>query len=227
MSAAVERDQQEWDQRYAADGDDTPMWSGRPNGALVDEVAGMPPGTALEVGCGEGADAIWLAGRGWSVTALDPSVVALRRAEAAAAAVGVEVDWVRAGLLEHEPGDGHDLVTAMYPAVRHDGIDQAIDRAVTALLGHVAPGGTLLLVHHDLTGDEHTHAHDDDQRHDHDGEHDHEPFDPADYLLPADVRARLDGGFAVEVDEVRPRSGPLPPEARHVDDIVLRLRRHP
>lgn len=60
------------------------MWSGQPNGSLVAEVADLEPGTALDVGCGEGADAIWLAHQGWKVTALDPSAVALDRAATAA-----------------------------------------------------------------------------------------------------------------------------------------------
>ncbi len=94
---AVDRD---WDRFYAGDGDGTPLGSGEPNPALVAEVSGLPPGTALDVGCGEGADAIWLARQGWQVTAVDPSRVALDRAQAAAQAAGVEITWVHAGLLE-------------------------------------------------------------------------------------------------------------------------------
>src|SRR6478672_469198 len=60
----------EWDRRY---NDQEQLWSGRPNGALVAEVAGLTPGRVLDVGCGEGADAIWLASRGWDVTALEVS----------------------------------------------------------------------------------------------------------------------------------------------------------
>src|ERR1700709_2151048 len=69
--------QEEWDKRYA--GQDR-LWSGSPNGALVAEVAGLAPGRVLDVGCGEGADAIWLAKAGWQVTALEVSGVALERA---------------------------------------------------------------------------------------------------------------------------------------------------
>src|SRR6476659_8644082 len=80
----------EWDARYGER--DDAMWSGRPNGRLVVEVADLPPGRALDVGCGEGADAIWLARRGWRVAAIDVSTNALQRARAAGDAVGVDVD---------------------------------------------------------------------------------------------------------------------------------------
>jgi hypothetical protein len=88
---------QTWDAFYARTGDGAPVWSGEPNGSLVAEVAELEPGTALDVGCGEGADAIWLAQRGWEVTALDPSAVALERAATAAAESAVTVAWVHGG----------------------------------------------------------------------------------------------------------------------------------
>jgi 2-polyprenyl-3-methyl-5-hydroxy-6-metoxy-1,4-benzoquinol methylase len=68
----------EWDARYRER--NTPMWSGRPNGRVVAEVARLAPGRVLDVGCGEGADAVWLAQRGWIVTAIDISEVAIPRA---------------------------------------------------------------------------------------------------------------------------------------------------
>ncbi len=87
----------EWDNRYA---DRQRLWSGRPNGALVAEVAGLPRGRVLDVGCGEGADAVWLARGGWEVTALEVSGVALERAAGHARDAGVTVRWVHAGLAE-------------------------------------------------------------------------------------------------------------------------------
>ena len=90
-------DDAEWDARY---GVAERVWSGEPNGALVAEVDELEPGRALDVGCGEGADAVWLARRVWRVTALDVSRVALDRAERHASAAGVEVRWVLAGLVE-------------------------------------------------------------------------------------------------------------------------------
>jgi 2-polyprenyl-3-methyl-5-hydroxy-6-metoxy-1,4-benzoquinol methylase len=83
---------EEWDERYEEH--DHRMWSGNVNGTLVIEIAGLPVGRALDVGCGEGGDAIWLASQGWQVTAVDISEVALDRARSAAGAAGVVVDWV-------------------------------------------------------------------------------------------------------------------------------------
>lgn len=209
----------DWDEVYTQDGD-APMWSGRPNGALVAEVVDLPPGRVLDIGCGEGADAIWLANRGWQVTAIDPSGVALERARAAAARWDVDVTWVRAGLLDLPGGSGpHDLVSAQYPALLH----RDDDAAMHALLDAVAPGGTLLVVHHVVDGPG---AHD----HEADPDHDHGPsFDPDDYVMPDDVVAHLlengDDGWVVEVNEVRSRSGPRSAASHDVDDIVLRARR--
>ncbi len=86
-----------------------------PNGALVAEVADMDPGRALDVGCGEGADAIWLADRGWDVTALDVSGVARQRAAEHAEESGVKISWVHAGLVAAalDPAS-FDLVSAQY-----------------------------------------------------------------------------------------------------------------
>lgn len=146
------------------------------------------------------------------MTAVDPSGVALDRARKVAREAGVEVTWVHAGLLDM-PGDTglHDLVSAQYAVLR----DTDDDAAITALLGAVAPGGTLLVVHHDMTSHDAVKAA---------AEH---GFDPGDYAGPADVADRLGDGWAIEVDEVRPRPGPLSDDAPHVDDIVLRARRLP
>lgn len=200
--------QAEWDRRY---GEQQQLWSGRPNGALVAEVEGLAPGRVLDVGCGEGADAIWLAGRGWAVTAVEVSGVALERAARHAAEAGVAVRWVHAGLAsaDLEPAS-FDLVSAQYPALQRTP-DDAAERA---LLAAVAPGGVLLLVHH--AGMETREP--------------HEGFDPADYVWPSQVRELLlrDGGWALEVDEQRPRVAPESGAgAGHADDVVLRARRLP
>lgn len=195
-----------WDEFYACERDGAPLWSGQPNGTLVAEVAGLAPGTVLDIGCGEGGDAVWLARRGWQVTAVEPSRVALDRAEAAAREAGVDITWVHAGLLEMPGGTGaHDLVSAQYPALpRADG-----DETIAALLDAVAPGGTLLVVHHDLDP---AHA-------------DEHGFDADDYLMPGDVAVHLDDGWEMEIHETRPRPEPVPADARHIRDIVLRARR--
>jgi SAM-dependent methyltransferase len=102
--------EQEWNERYAGSNQ---IWSGQPNQALVTEVSELRPGRALDVGCGEGADAVWLAQRGWAVTGLDVSGVALDRARLHARDAGVVVRWVRAGLVEAGlPDRSFDLISA-------------------------------------------------------------------------------------------------------------------
>ncbi len=195
----------EWDRRYT---EQEQLWSGKPNGALVAEVAGLTPGRVLDVGCGEGADAVWLAREGWAVTGLEVSGVALERATRHAEDAGVSVRWVHAGLAEAAlPPASFDLVSAQYPALLRTS-DSAAERA---LLSAVAPGGLLLLVHH-AGMDTHT-AHD-------------SGFDPADYVWPAMVTALLDDDWVVELDEQRPRTVPEGGAgAHHVDDVVVRARR--
>jgi SAM-dependent methyltransferase len=194
------------------------MWSGRPNGTLVVEIAALTPGRVLDIGCGEGADAIWLAGHGWDVTALDVSGVALERAAAHAAAAGVTVHWVHAGLVEAAlPSGSFDLVSAHYPVLLRTP-DATAERL---LLDLVAPGGVLLVVHHAGMADRHDHGHGD--HHDHDAADD---FDPDDYVWPAQVAAVLHDDWVVEVDELRPRVAPESGAgAHHSDDLVLRARR--
>jgi len=197
--------QAEWDTRYL---DREQLWSGQPNGALVAEVAGLTPGRVLDVGCGEGADAVWLAKGGWDVTGLEVSGVALERAAGHARDAGVAITWVHAGLAEAAlPPASFDLVSAQYPALlRTPGA-----AAERALLAAVAPGGVLLLVHH--AGMDTQLAQD-------------SGFDPADYVWPPMVTALLDGDWQVEVDEQRPRVIPDGGAgAHHVDDLVLRARR--
>jgi SAM-dependent methyltransferase len=198
--------QAEWDQRYA---DRERLWSGTPNGALVAEISGLTPGRVLDVGCGEGADAVWLASGGWDVTALEVSGVALQRAAGHARDAGVTVHWVHAGLAEAAlPPASFELVSAQYPALLRTP-DAAAEHA---LLAAVAPGGVLLLVHH--AGMD-THQ-----------PHEDQDFDPADYVWPAMVAALLDDDWAVELDEQRPRVAPESGAgAHHTDDLVLRARR--
>ena len=194
-----------WDGRYA---DRQQLWSGRPNGALVAEVAGLQPGRVLDVGCGEGADAVWLARGGWDVTALEVSGVALDRAMRHARDAGVAVHWVHAGLVEAAlPPASFDLVSAQYPAL----LRTPEGSAERALLQAVAPGGALLLVHHAGVEDHEGHEGGD---------------DPADYVWPSMVAALLDEDWQVEVDEQRPRPATDGGAgAHHTEDVVLRVRR--
>jgi SAM-dependent methyltransferase len=134
----------DWDERYAAAG---LLWGARPNQFLVQEVAGLTPGRALDVATGEGRNAIWLAQGGWRVTGIDFSAVALDKARAAAEQVGVAVEWIEADVLDHVPEPGRfDLVTILYlhlaPAERR--------RVLARMSAAVAEGGTLLIVGHDL-----------------------------------------------------------------------------
>ena len=135
-----------WDARYASA---PAIWSGRPNPQLVAEAAGLTPTTALDVGSGEGADAVWLAARGWRVTALDISRVALDRAVDHARAAGAEVaeriTWQQADLTEGVPSTGtYGLVSAQFMQLPQPQRDD-LYRALAAL---VAGGGTLLIVGH-------------------------------------------------------------------------------
>jgi SAM-dependent methyltransferase len=138
-----------WNERYASA---PAIWSGRPNPQLVAEAGAFPPGRALDVGCGEGADAIWLAEQGWTVTAVDISTVALARAEEHARNAG---DDVAARITFHEadltswapPPSSFDLISSQFlhvPSDRRTALN-------AALAAGVAPGGVLLVVgHHPL-----------------------------------------------------------------------------
>ena len=129
-----------WNERYRSH---PKLWSGNPNLHLVAETSELPPGTALDVACGEGADAVWLAERGWRVTALDISTVALERAAAHAGALPIE--WRQADLMTWEPGpERYDLISAQYMHLP----PEPRDRLFRHLAAAVRPGGTLLLVGH-------------------------------------------------------------------------------
>jgi 2-polyprenyl-3-methyl-5-hydroxy-6-metoxy-1,4-benzoquinol methylase len=133
-----------WDERYSSS---DRMWSGNPNAALVEEAEGLTPGTALEVGSGEGADAVWLAGRGWRVTALDISDVALAKGakHAQEAGVGDRITWQQFDARSGEPVQGsYDLVTAHFMHLPQPDLTELQAR----LAANVAPGGSLLLVGH-------------------------------------------------------------------------------
>jgi SAM-dependent methyltransferase len=196
----------QWDEMYASL---EQVWSGRPNAALVTEVSGLQPGRALDVGCGEGADAVWLAGQGWRVTALDVSQVALERAELRARQARAQVEWVHAGLVDARlPADAFDLVSAQYPALlRSAGHD-----AERSLIAAVAPRGLLLVVHHADVDVQEAKTH---------------GFDPADYVSPADVAALLGDDWQVQLDERRPRDAPDGAGSHHTHDVVLRAQRLP
>jgi SAM-dependent methyltransferase len=142
----IEDERAWWEARY---GEQDRIWSGRPNALLVREVEPLPPGRALELGCGEGADSIWLAQRGWQVTAVDISATALARAARHVTDAGVadRVDLQEHDLATSLPGGTYDLVCAQYyhsPVTRAGVREDVLRRAAAG----VAPGGHLLVVGH-------------------------------------------------------------------------------
>ncbi len=200
----------DWDHRYGGGR----MWSGNPNGTLTAEVEGLAPGRALDVGAGEGGDAVWLAEQGWRVTASDISQRALDHVADAAARRNLVIDHLHAdanAVAPFEPA-AFDLVSAQYASIPRtpDG------RAVHNLLAAVAPGGTLLVVSHDLAP----------MRAPVDISTQSRPFDPDAYVRVEDVAAALAAtpGWTVERNEKRPRP-PGAASSHHVDDVVLRARR--
>jgi thioredoxin reductase/predicted O-methyltransferase YrrM len=195
-----------WEERYSGD----TVWSGKVNVQLEAEAASLAPGRALDVGCGEGGDALWLASRGWEVTASDFADAALARVavHAAEAGLGDRVGTRRFDVRTFEPdGETWDLVTAHFVHLPDGGMVDVVRRLASA----VAPGGTLLVVGHDpgdlATGLRHGN---------------HSFMHTADQLLPA-----LDDRWEVEVCESRPRTQAHPQTGEEVAiaDAVLRARR--
>ncbi len=201
----------DWDHRYGGD----QMWSGNPNGTLVNEIAGRTAGRALDVGAGEGGDAVWLAEQGWDVTASDISQRALERvaAEARRRGLRIECHHADANALDAFDTGAFDLVSAQYASIPRT----PDSRGACNLLNAVAPGGTLLIVSHDL---EPMRAPIDTQEHS-------RPFDADAYLRLDDFVAVLaeSSEWEIEVHEKRPRPPGAVSASHHVDDIVLRARR--
>jgi len=135
-----------WDERYAGD---ELVWSAVPNRFLVAEVETMPPGRALDLACGEGRNAVWLAERGWDVTGVDFSNVGLGKARRLAEARGVSAQWELADVTAYAPTpESFDLVIVMYLHLPEAARRVAFRHAAAAA---VATGGTLLVVGHDIT----------------------------------------------------------------------------
>lgn len=132
-----------WNARY-----DTSelVWTGAPNRFLPPEVDGLTPGRALDLACGEGRNAVWLATQGWAVTGVDFSSVGLTKAAALAAERGVRGEWIEADATAWVPTDAFDLVIVLYLQLPATERGAALRVAVAAL----AVGGTFLLVAHDL-----------------------------------------------------------------------------
>ena len=169
-------DAEAWDERYAAS---ELVWSREPNQFVAAELADLPPGTAVDLAAGEGRNAIWLASRGWSATAVDFSQVALDKG--ARLAEDLDVTWVCADATTWQAPRPVDLVVMAYFQV--PSADRR--RAVRSAASMLRPGGTLLLVAHDSTNlTEGTGG----------------PQDPAVLMTADDVVADLDG---IDVEVVR------------------------
>ncbi len=199
-----------WEQLYRSR--DT-LWSGNPNPQLVREASDLTPGTALDVGCGEGADAIWLAERGWQVTALDFSTVALERGATEAVArgdtVARRIDWCHTDLTTWAPAKAlYDLISSQFLHLPQEPREALFRR----LAASVAPGGTLLIVGH----------------HPSDLQTIPRPLPPEIFFTAADVAALLDPhGWEIVVAAARARPATDPAgRAVTIHDAVLRARRH-
>jgi SAM-dependent methyltransferase len=202
-----------WEDLYATRAEGAPIWSGRVNTELAREVDGLEPGRALDLGCGEGGDAIHLARQGWQVVAVDVSPTALARAAAGAAGAGVadRIDFERHDLGASFPAGDFDLVTAAFFQSPLE-LDKAgvLRRSLAAL----APGGRLVLVEHGAAPDWSEHRH-------------------VQFPTPEEVVAELDldtlaAAYDVLVCEARTRDASSPDGRHHgrlLDTVVVVQRR--
>jgi thioredoxin reductase/SAM-dependent methyltransferase len=203
--------QSDWDHRYGSE----QIWSGNPNGTLVIEVEGMTPGRGLDVGAGEGGDSLWLAERGWHVTANDVSQQAVDRITTEATRRGLAVQTHRGDANEVDPFEPgvFDLVTAHYASIPRTPDGRGMHNIIRA----VAPGGTLLIVGHDV---EAMHAQIDAQDQ-------VMPFDPDAYVQTEDFIASLSNSreWSIEISEKRTRPPGAVTSSHHIEDVILRARR--
>lgn len=199
--AFVERE--DWNRKHGEAG---PLFGVEPNRFLVAEVENLAPGRALDLACGAGRNAVWLAERGWTVTGADFSDVALANARGLAAERGVDVGWVQADLRDWEPPlRAFDLVAVLYLQVPAEERALVLARAAEA----VAPGGTLLVVGHDLQNLNGGHG---------------GPKDPRVLFTPEDVAAELPG---LEVEKAERVLRPVETEDGEAQaiDALVRARR--
>jgi SAM-dependent methyltransferase len=194
---------EDWNARYAAA---ELLWTAEPNRRFASEVEDLEPGRALDLACGEGRNAVWLAERGWRTTGVDFSDVALAKAERLAASRGVEVEWVLADVLEHEPERGaFELVAVLYLQLPHEQLAEVLHTSIGAL----APGGALVVLGHDTTNLTHGHG---------------GPRDASVLFTPEDVVPQLER-LVVERAEKVPRTVPLEDGEATAIDALVRARR--
>lgn len=197
-----------WEFRYA---ERAQRWSGEPNATTIDLVRDLTPGAALDLGCGEGADAIWMAQQGWRVTGVDISPTAVARASAAATEAGLTADriaFVAHDLETWEPDGAYDLVTASFLHSRETFARTAVLRRAAAA---VAPGGHLAIVSHGAPPPWSGIAH-----------HDHDLLDAAGEVAALE----LGDDWEPVIVEHRQRAATGPEgESAILDDVAVLLRR--
>ncbi len=198
-------DSTEWDRRYAGS---ELVWTAEANRFLVAEAEGLTVGRALDLGCGEGRNAVWLAQRGWQVTGVDFSQVGLDKAARLAEQRGVWVQWLRADLVDYVPPPAaFDFVAILYLHIAGAAMREVLRRAAVAL----APGGTLLVVGHDPTNIQEGYG---------------GPQDPAILMTPdesAEALADLDVERAERVRRPVPSAGE---DVYAIDALVRAAQRH-
>ena len=133
-----------WEQHY---GERERIWSGRVNVQFADVVGDLTPGRALDLGCGEGADSVWLAERGWTVVAVDISDTALGRARDAASVRGVadRIEFVQRDLSEGLPEGSFDLISSQF---LHSKVPLDRETILASAAAALRPGGVLVIVDH-------------------------------------------------------------------------------
>lgn len=196
-------DSRGWDRLY---GGSELIWTAEPNRFLAAEVADLPPGRALDVACGEGRNAVWLAQRGWQVTGIDFSQVALDKAARLAHERDVSVQWVRADVTDHLPvSAAFDLVAILYLHLESMTTRDVLRRSAEAL----APGGTLLVVGHDPTNVEAGHG---------------GPQDPAILMAPDEIADALGDLEIVRAERVRRPVASAGDDVYAIDALVRAVR---
>jgi SAM-dependent methyltransferase len=196
-------DREAWNRRY--EGEDL-IWTAQPNRFMAGEVGGLSPGRALDLGAGEGRNAVWLAEQGWDTTAVDFSEVGLAKGEELAARRGVRVNWVQADLRDYEPPAGaFDLVVVVYIHLAAEERRGMLAAAASA----VAPRGVLLVLGHDSSNIEHGYG---------------GPQDPTILFTAEEVSKELDG---LEIERAEPviRRVEAPEGEVEAIDAFVRARR--
>ncbi|RCW44470.1 methyltransferase family protein [Halopolyspora algeriensis] len=200
-------DAHDWDERYR---ETALLWTAGPNRWVEQHTAELPPGRALDLAAGEGRNALWLAERGWQVTAVDFSAVGMDKARELAESRGGEaagrVRWVVEDVLSHTPGGQYDLVLVVYLHLPAEQRRTALQRAASAL----APGGTLLVVGH----------HSDNLTHGVGG-----PPDPAVLYDEHDVLADLSSWTELTTETAEKRERAVADQPRPALDVVVEFRR--